>query len=79
MAKGNQQALDFQRYPMKRYSALLNDTWWVWITLLVAGSIAAVVVSPVFWITIPICAFTFAYFGVMRYDEDGNHKSEMGD
>ncbi len=64
---------------MKRYTALLKDTWWVWLTMLVGGSIAAVMVSPVFWITYPICAFSFAYFGLMRYDENGDHKSELGD
>ena len=64
---------------MRRYSALLRDTWWVWAVMLVGGVIAALVVSPVFWITIPICAFSFAYFGLMRYDDEGNHKSTMGD
>ena len=64
---------------MSRYSSLMRDTWWVWATLLIGGGIAAVVVSPFFWITVPICAITFAYFGLMRYDEDGKHRSELGD
>ena len=57
---------------MKRYQALLKETWWLWIIIIAAGCIAGVVVSPVFFITLPICLFSFVYFGLMRYDADGN-------
>ena len=40
--------------------------------MVTGGCILAVTVSPVFFVTIPICLFSFVYFGVMRYDDDGN-------
>ena len=57
---------------MKRYSALLRDTWWLWIILVVAGIIFGSFVSFVFFVAIPISIFAFVYFGMMRYDDDGN-------
>jgi len=56
---------------MKRYSALLRDTWWMWAILLLFGIVMGFF-SWVFFIAIPICLFSFIYFGLMRYDSDGN-------
>ncbi len=64
---------------MKRYSALLKETWWLWVTLIPLGCVMGVMVSPVFFITIPICFVAFVYFGIMRYTEDGKHKGDLGD
>lgn len=59
---------------MKRYNALMRDTWWAWLIILAFGIIFGFVASPIFFSAIPICIFTFFYFGMMRYDEDGNGK-----
>ena len=57
---------------MKRYRALLRDTWWVWAIMIGGGLTAAICLNPVFLVIIPICLFSFFYFGTMRYDDDGN-------
>ncbi|RMF45042.1 MAG: hypothetical protein D6753_01155 [Planctomycetota bacterium] len=58
---------------MNRYRALMKETWWLWLIFLVGGT-AMAFVSPVFWLSIPICIFTFFWFAFVRYDEDGNFK-----
>ncbi len=64
---------------MKRYRALLVDTWWMWLGMLAAGCLLGYLVSFVFFVTIPICLFSFAYFGLMRYDESGNPTGDSSD
>ena len=60
---------------MKRFNGLIRDTWWLWVILLTAGIIAAQF-SFVFYSSIPISLFAFFYFGIMRYDSDGNLKED---
>lgn len=57
---------------MKRIQGLLRDTWWLWLGLVLLGTLLARFVSPVFVVTYPICLFAMAYFGLMRYDDEGN-------
>lgn len=57
---------------MKRFSSLLADTWWVWIVIFVFGVTLGIVLHPLFYSSIPIGMFSFLYFGIMRYDEEGN-------
>ena len=57
---------------MNRYKGLLRDTWWLWIVLCGGGILAGSLASFVFYSAIPISIFTFFYFGLMRYDQDGN-------
>lgn len=59
---------------MKRFSGLMRDTWWLWIVLCGGGIIAGWRISFVFFAAIPICIFTFFYFGILRYDENGQPK-----
>ena len=59
---------------MKRYKALMRDSWWAWITIVVFGIIGGLAVSKIFFSAIPIAFFAFFYFGLMRYDENGNGK-----
>ena len=56
---------------MKRYAALIKETWWLWLGMILAGCIAGFTVSFVFFVTLPICFFAFIYFGLMRYDDQG--------
>jgi hypothetical protein len=37
------------------------------------GSLMALV-SPIFLLVYPICAFVFFWFAFIRYDQDGNFK-----
>lgn len=62
---------------MERFQGLLRDTWWLWCSLLTVGTLLAVFVSPVFWVTYPIAVFSFAYFGLLRYDERGKPKDRL--
>jgi hypothetical protein len=59
---------------MKRIQGLLRDTWWLWLGLVLLGTLLARLVSPVFVVTYPICLFAMVYFGLMRYDDEGNHR-----
>lgn len=58
---------------MNRFSALLSETWWLWLIFLVMG-VALSMLSLVFLVTFPICIFTFFWFAYIRYDDEGNFK-----
>ena len=59
---------------MKRFLGLLRTTWWLWLVFAGLAVPLIVFVDPVFWVTVPIYAFTFFYFAFMRFDEQGNHR-----
>ena len=52
----------------------MRDSWWAWLTILAFGLIGGVLLSRIFLSAIPIAVFAFVYFGMMRYDENGNEK-----
>jgi hypothetical protein len=62
---------------MERFRGLLRDTWWLWLGLALAGIVLAMLVSPVFLVTYPISLFSFLYFGLLRYDEQGHPKDRL--
>jgi hypothetical protein len=62
---------------MKRFQGLIKETWWLWLVLLTVGTILSFTVSIVFLATFPISFFSFIYFGMLRYDEDGNAKDGL--
>ena len=64
---------------MKRYQALIRDTWWLWGVLFGAGLIAGIFVHFSFFSAFPIGIFSFFYFGLMRYDKEGNPTEGFGD
>lgn len=51
----------------------MRDTWWAWITIVAFGLVGGFV-SWIFYSAIPIAVFAFFYFGLIRYDENGDHK-----
>lgn len=57
---------------MKRFQALWRDTWWLWTGLVVVGLALGFLVEWIFFLTVPISFFAFVYFGLMRYDSEGN-------
>jgi hypothetical protein len=59
---------------LKRYQGLMRDTWWAWLTILAFGIIGGALMSKIFLSAIPIAVFAFFYFGLMRYDENGEAK-----
>ena len=61
---------------MKRFAALWRDTWWLWTGLVVFGITLAILVEWVFLVALPISLAAFVYFGLMRYDNQGN---QLGD
>lgn len=52
----------------------MRDTWWAWITILGFGIVGGSIVSKIFFSAIPIAFFAFFYFGMVRYDENGDAK-----
>lgn len=62
---------------MKRYQALMRDTWWAWIIIVGFGVVLGILMHPLFFSAIPIGLFSFFYFGFMRYDEQGNAKDGL--
>ncbi len=59
---------------MKRFEALLKDTWWLWLVLSLGGLVMSFF-SSVFLLTFPVCIITFIRFAFVQYDEDGNFVS----
>ena len=57
---------------MKRFQALIRDTWWLWCLLLGSGVLMSLLMSKVFLLIFPICIVIFLWFAFIRYDEDGN-------
>lgn len=55
----------------------MRDTWWAWVTIVAFGLIGGLALSKIFLSAIPIAVFAFFYFGIMRYDADGNAKDGM--
>jgi hypothetical protein len=61
---------------MKRFQGLLRDTWWLWMLLIAAGLTLGFLVEFIFFVAIPISVFSFIYFGLMRYDENGQPRGD---
>lgn len=61
---------------MKPFQGLLRDTWWLWIGFMLSGILMAAFVNPIFLVVFPISIVTFIYFAMVRYDENGNIKSQ---
>lgn len=59
---------------MKRYLALLKNTWWLWIVFFGTGIGGMMFVDGAFFAMIPISVFTFFYFAHVRYDDDGTRR-----
>ena len=55
----------------------MRDTWWAWLIILVFGLVLGILLHPLFFSAIPIAVFSFFYFGIMRYDEEGNAKDGL--
>lgn len=62
---------------MKRFAGLFRDTWYFWLIINAGGILAGSLISPVFFSAIPISIFSFFYFGLLRYDEEGNHRERL--
>jgi Ca2+-dependent lipid-binding protein len=63
-----------ERQIVKRFQGLMRDTWIAWVVIFIFGLVLGFVLSPLFFSAIPIGVFSFFYFGLMRYDENGNLK-----
>jgi hypothetical protein len=64
---------------MKRYRALFRDTWWLWLIIFGGGLLAGSLIHFSFLSALPIGVFTFFYFGLMRYDNEGNQVEGFGE
>ncbi len=62
---------------MKRFSGLFRDTWWFWLVFAGVAAILVWRVNFVFLSSIPIGLFAFLYFGLIRYDEEGNRREGL--
>ncbi len=61
---------------MNRLKGLLRDTWWLWTIFFTAGIALTLRANSMFFITIPVLIVAFIYYGMIRYDDDGNHIGE---
>jgi hypothetical protein len=55
----------------------MRDTWWAWLTIVAFGVIGGIALSWIFYSAIPIAFFSFFYFGLIRYDAEGNAKDGL--
>ncbi|TWT39446.1 hypothetical protein [Blastopirellula retiformator] len=60
---------------MKRYYSLWKSTWWLWM-LIIGGAFYLSTLSNVLMcvslVYLPICVVIFLWFGLVRYDDQGN-------
>ena len=61
---------------MKRFEVLWRKTWWLWVGLIAFGLFAGIRFGGLFFIIVPIAMFSFVYFAMVRFDENGNHKGD---
>lgn len=61
-------------YPrgMRRMIACMRETWWLWLVFFGGCTAMTICLDRVFVITYPVCIFTFVYFAMMRFDDQGN-------
>ena len=57
---------------VKRFRALLQNTWWLWLLFAAVGVGLGVFAGKIGLVLIPICVFTFFWFAYLRYDDSGN-------
>lgn len=61
----------------KQLKALWKETWWLWCAM-TAGILAiAYLETPAFLVTLAILPPVYVYFAFIRFDEDGDHISEL--
>ena len=57
----------------KRIGGMLRDAWYLAIVLVIASIAMWIFLAPIMGVVAIVLGFaTFAYFGVLRYDDDGN-------
>lgn len=59
---------------MKRLHALLRTTWWLWLIFFGSAIVLTKWVDPIFVVCFPMYIFTFFYFAIVRYDENGERR-----
>ncbi len=62
---------------MNQLTGLWRDTRWHWIAFLVIVFGLAIFYHALFLVMIFQLLFIFCYFAYMRYDDDGNRKSDF--
>lgn len=65
-----------ERMNLKRLTGLWRDTWWIWVIFVAQMVALGVYMSKYFLLPLMGLPISYAYFAFMRYDEDGNEKSE---
>ena len=61
---------------VKRLMGLWRDTWWIWVISIAQMVALGVYMSRYFLLPLMGLPISYAYFAFMRYDEEGNEKSE---
>lgn len=62
--------------PQKRVAGLLRDAWFLVIPVVGGGALLWWLIAPIAGVAaIVLSLVTFAYFGVVRYDDDGRERS----
>lgn len=57
----------------KRIGGMFRDAWYLAIVLVIASIAMWIMLAPVMGVVAIVLGLaTFAYFGVLRYDDDGN-------
>ena len=62
---------------MEQLKGLWRDTKWLWAVFLAFVVMLSAFTSWFFLLTAPILPVSFCYFAFIRYDENGNEKTEL--
>lgn len=65
-----------ERVTVKRLLGLWRDTWWIWVIFIAQMVTLGLSMSWYFLLPLGGLPISYTYFAFMRYDEDGNEKSE---
>ena len=61
----------------KRIGGMFRDAWYLLIVVLVASVVMWIVLAPLVGIaTLVLSVGGFAYFGIVRYDDEGNERTD---
>jgi len=62
-----------------RVLGLLRDGWYLVVLIIVSGAAMWIFVAPIAGIAVVVLGLlSFAYFGIVRYDDEGNERKDAG-
>lgn len=62
---------------MEQLKGMMRDMWWLWLGFILFVTVLAFTFHFAFFLMYPVLGVMCLYFAMMRYDENGNEKSDF--